>query len=156
MTFPVSWQQLKWSSINYEFFVVEGGRSRFSVFFQNDNVDFKCFRWTKNKLVLKWFLGNFKCCKLKFHVLRGGSENSNFSQFQIFLKLGTRGVIKFQILPKFKEVQIILGEGGVKKIVDFSTFWDIFYLGLSPKLIRLLSQSQRQRNTTQRNTTSTL
>ena len=26
-----------------------------------------------------------------FHVLRGGSENSKFSQFQIFPKLGTGG-----------------------------------------------------------------
>ena len=62
-----------------------------------------------------------------FLVLRGGSENSKFSQFQIFPKLGTRGgVVKFQIFPKFKKVQIILGEGGgVKKIVDFSHFWGV-------------------------------
>ena len=33
------------------------------------------------------FLGNFKCFKLMFLALRGGSENSKFSQFQIFPKL---------------------------------------------------------------------
>ena len=33
------------------------------IFSPNVNVDYKCLRWTKNKLVLKWFLGNFKCFK---------------------------------------------------------------------------------------------
>ena len=47
-----------------------GGRLYFN-FFPNVNVDFKCFRWAKNKLVLKWFLGNF--------TSEGGSENSKFS-----------------------------------------------------------------------------
>ena len=63
-----------------------------------------------------------------FLVLRGGSENSNFSQFQIFPKLGTGGgVIEFQIFPKFKKVQNMLGEGGgAGKLWTFSTFWDIF------------------------------
>ena len=55
----------------------------------------------------------------------GGSEDSKFSQFQIFPKLGTGGgIIEFQIFPKFKKVQNFLGEGGgVKKIMDFSHFW---------------------------------
>ena len=43
----------------------------------------------KNELVLKGFLGNFKCFKLMFFL--GGSQNSKFSQFQIFPKLGLRG-----------------------------------------------------------------
>ena len=69
-----------------------------------------------------------------FLVLRGGSENSNLSQFKRFPKLGTRGgVVKFQIFPKFKRVQIILGVGGgAKKIVDFFPFLGLIYLGLSP------------------------
>ena len=69
-----------------------------------------------------------------FHVLRGGSENSKFSQFQFFPKLGTRwGVVKFQIFPKFKKVQIILGEGGgVKKIVDFFHFLGLFFFLIAP------------------------
>ena len=68
-----------------------------------------------------------------FHVWGGGSENSNFSQFQIFPKLGTMGggAVKFQIFPKFKKVQIILGEGGGgKKIVDFFHFLGHFFLML--------------------------
>ena len=85
------------------------------------------------KLVLKRFLGNFKCFKRMFHVLRGGSENSKFSQYQIFPKLGPRGgVVKLQIFPKFKKVQNILGEGGgVKKIVDFFHFLGIFFFNAS-------------------------
>ena len=39
---------------------------------------------------------------------------SNFSQFR-----SRGGVIENQFFPKFKKVQIILGEGGVKKIMDF-------------------------------------
>ena len=61
--------------------------------------------------------------------MRGGSENSKFSQFQIFPKLGTGGgVVKFQIFPKFKKVQNILGGGGgVKKIMNFSHFlWHLY------------------------------
>ena len=46
-------------------------------------------------------------------------------------------VIKFPIFPKFKKIQIVRqeGEGGgaIKKIVDFSTFCDIFCLGPFPK-----------------------
>ena len=41
------------------------------------------------------------------------------------------GVIKYHFFPKFKIVHIILG-GGVKKIIDFSTIWDIFFLECSP------------------------
>ena len=73
----------------------------------------------------------FKCFKLKFHVLRGVSKNSKFSQFQIFPKLGTGVVVKFQFFPKFKKVQIILGEGS-RKLWTFSTFWDIFLIRWLP------------------------
>ena len=42
-------------------------------------------------------------------------------------------VIKFQIFPKFKKVQNILGEAeGSRKLWTFSTFWDIFYFDGSP------------------------
>ena len=44
------------------------------------------------------------------------------------------GVIENQIFPKFKIVHIILGGGGVKKIMDFSTICDISFLDCSPYL----------------------
>ena len=70
------------------------------------------------------------CCLLRFAAfffLRGGSQNSKFSQFRIFPKLGRGGVIKFLLFPKFKKVQNILGEGGgSSKLWTFSTFCDIF------------------------------
>ena len=61
---------------------------------------------------------------------KGGSENSKFSQFKIFTKLGTRGgIVKFQIFPKFKKVQIILGEGGGQENCGlfplFGTFFNL-------------------------------
>ena len=40
-------------------FLIKGG-------FPNVNVDFRCFSWTKIKLVLKWFLGYFMCFKIFF------------------------------------------------------------------------------------------
>ena len=80
----------------------EGGH--IFIFFLNVNADFKCFSWTKNNWSLKWFLGNFKCFKLKFHVLRGGPENSKFSQFEIFPKLGTGGGSSyFKFFPTSKK-----------------------------------------------------
>ena len=55
------------------------------------------------------------------------------STFQIFPNFGRGGgVIENQIFPKFKIVHIILGGGGVKKIMDFSTICDIFFLECSP------------------------
>ena len=82
----------------------------------------KILKLAKNHFETKLFfvqLKYFKCFKLKFHVLREGSKNSKFSQFQIFPKLGTGE--KFQIFPKFKKVQIILGEGGSRKLWTFPT-----------------------------------
>ena len=43
----------------------EGGRPYFP-FFPTVNADFKRFSSTKNKLILKYILGNFKCVKLMF------------------------------------------------------------------------------------------
>ena len=64
-----------------------------------------------------------------------GSQNSKFSQFQIFPKLGPRGVVvKFPIFPNFKKVQNILGEWGSRKLWTFSTFCDIFLFECFPKL----------------------
>ena len=126
--------EIKKSTIQNVDFLIRGG-SHIYTCFPNVNAHLIYFSWRKNKLVLKWFLGTFQCFKLTFLVLRGGSETSNFFHFQIFPKLGTKGgVVKFQIFPKFKKVQIILGEGrgGVKKIVDFSTIWDIL-VNLSDK-----------------------
>ena len=45
-------------------FLIRGRGVRIFRIFPNVNVDFKCFSWTKNKLVLKSFLGNFECLKL--------------------------------------------------------------------------------------------
>ena len=59
--------------------LVLGGRGAIS--FPNVNEDFKCFSWTKIKLVLKGFLGNFKCFKLMFLFLRGGPKIQNFPNF---------------------------------------------------------------------------
>ena len=85
-----------------------------------------------------------------FLVLRDGSENSKFSQFQIFPKLGMRGgVLKFQIFPKFKKVQFILGEGGTRKLWTFSTFWDIFSFECFPKIALFSISSAYHPNPTQ-------
>ena len=45
-----------------------------------------------------------------FHVLREGSENSNFSQLQIFHKLGTggEGSSNFKFFPTSKKSKIFL------------------------------------------------
>ena len=110
-------------------------------FFPNVNVDFKCFRWTKNKLVLKWFLGNFECFKLMFFLLRGGGlpkfkifPISNFSQ----IRSEGRGH-QISNFPTFKKVQNILREGGVKKIVDFFHFLWHFLIRRLPLAIAIYS-----------------
>ena len=110
---PLGGERDRQKKINSKFgLLIRGGGGYILIFFPNVNEVFKCFSWTKYKLVLKWFLGTFKCFKLMFFFWRGeGSKNSKFSQFQIFPKLGTGGVIKFRIFPKFKKVQNILGEG---------------------------------------------
>ena len=69
-------QKIKKSKIqNFDFLIRRGG-AIFWFFPPNVNVDVKCFSWTKNKLVLKWFLGNFKCFKHMFF--------SWFPKFKIF------------------------------------------------------------------------
>ena len=58
--------------------------------------------------------------------LRGGSKNS-ITQFKLFPR--SQGGNQISSFPEFKKVQNIReGGGGVKKIMDFSTFWDIFDL----------------------------
>ena len=76
--------------------------------------------------------------------MRGGSEDSKFSQFQIFPKLGTGGgVIEFQIFPKFKKVQNFLGEGGgVKKIMDFFHNLGFFFLECFPYLLSVVPKQK--------------
>ena len=86
--------------------------------------------------------------------MRGGSEDSKFSQFQIFPKLGTGGGgIEFQIFPKFKKVQIILGEGGGQENCGLFPLFGTFFnwkaslsrvkyscsLPSSPELVRYLT-----------------
>ena len=53
---------------------------------------------------------------------------SNFSQF----RSRGGGGIENQFFPKFKKVQIILGEGGSRKLWTFSTNYGIFYFEPSP------------------------
>ena len=96
-------QKIQKSKIqNLDFLMRGGGESRFSGFFPNVNVNFKCFTWTKNKLVLKWFLGNFKCFKLMFFFSEGGFQNQKFSQFQIFPELGPGGG---HLISNFSQIQ---------------------------------------------------
>ena len=81
----------------------KGGSPDFQVF-PNVNEDFKYFSWTKNKLVLKWFLGNFKSFKF-FFFLNGELPKFRISNFS----------------------QIILGDRGSTKLWTFSTFCDFFF-----------------------------
>ena len=61
-------------------------------------------------------------------VLMGGgrSKNSKFSQFQIFPKLGTGGVIKFRIFPKFEKSKTAWGRGGQENGGLFPLFKTFF------------------------------
>ena len=52
------------------------------IFFPNSNAHFRYFSWRKNKLVLKWFLGNFKCFKLMFHIWGGVPKIQSFPNFK--------------------------------------------------------------------------
>ena len=54
------------------------------IFFPNSNAHFRYFSWKKNKLVLKWFLGNFKCFKLMFHIWGGVPKIQSFPNFKFF------------------------------------------------------------------------
>ena len=74
-------KNIKKSKIRNLDFLIRGGGGHIFIFFPNVNAHFRYFSWRENKVVLKWFLGNFKCFKLKFHVLRGGSQNSKFGLF---------------------------------------------------------------------------
>ena len=49
-----------------------GGGGHIFIFFPNVNAHFRYFSWRKNKLVLKWFLGKFKCFKLIYIFWHGG------------------------------------------------------------------------------------
>ena len=63
-----------------------------------------------------------------FHVLRGVPKIQRFPNFKF-----SQIRYKFQIFPKFKKVQIVVGRGGgVKKIVYLFHFLGHFCLGLSP------------------------
>ena len=77
-------QKIKKSTIQYGDFFDKWGVGQIFRFFPNINVDFKCFSWTKNKLVLKWFLCNFKCFKLMFHFWGGVPKIQSFPNFKSF------------------------------------------------------------------------
>ena len=48
-------------------------------------------------------------------------------------------VVKFQIFPKLKKVQNFLGEGGLKKNVDFFHFlWHVFFNALLRQKLMIL------------------
>ena len=70
-----------------------------------------------------------------FLVLRGGSENSNFSQFQIFPKLGTGG--GGHQISNFSQIQKSpnhpRGGGGQENYGLFPKFQDISCFEGSPK-----------------------
>ena len=102
------------------------------------NIDCKCFSWRKNELVLKWFLGNFKCFKVMFFS-EGCSQNSKFSQFQIFPKLDPRGGgAKFPIFPNSKKSKTSWGREGSRKLWTFSTFCVIFFRWLPQGNVQVL------------------
>ena len=54
------------------------------IFSPNVNAQFRYFSLRKNKLVLKWFLGNFKCFKLMFHIWGGVPKIKSFPNFKFF------------------------------------------------------------------------
>ena len=64
-------------------FLIRGGEGYIFIFFPNVNEDFKYFSWIKNKLVLKWFLVNFKCF-LSIDFFRGGVWFPYYLVFPIF------------------------------------------------------------------------
>ena len=123
----ISEKNQKVQNSKFRLFDKKGGRYIF-IFFPNVNVHFKYFSWRKNKLVLKWFLGNFKCFKLMFFFW-GGPQNSKFSQFQIFPKLGPGGIIKFPIFPNcglFPLFVIFFLEVSLMVLIAYTvTFWPI-------------------------------
>ena len=88
------------------------------------------FRWTKNKLVLTQFLGNYKYFKLLFF-------EGEFTKFEIFpisnlsqiRSKGGGGASNFKFFSNLKKKsQINLGKA-IKKIIDFSPFCSIFFRG---------------------------
>ena len=74
----------KKSTIQNVDFLIRGGGGHIFIFFPNVNAHFKYFRLKKNKLVLKWFLGNFKCFKLMFHIWGGVPKIQSFPNFKSF------------------------------------------------------------------------
>ena len=88
----------------------------------NVTVDSKCFIWTKNNLVLKAILIVLSYVVVVFLFFLGGSQNSKYSKFQIFSRLGLKGgghhISNFSHIQK--STKHSGGEGGgLKKIVDF-------------------------------------
>ena len=80
----VSSKNQKVQNSKFGLFDKRGGGVRIFIFFPNVNAHFRYFSWRENKVVLKWFLGNFKCFKLKFHVLRGVPKIQSFPNFKFF------------------------------------------------------------------------
>ena len=67
-----------------------------------------------------------------FLALRGGSENSKFSKFQIFPKLGTRGGRQISSFSQFKKSQIIPGEGGCQENCGLFPLFGTLFNSMAP------------------------
>ena len=81
--------------------------------------------------------GNFKCFKLMFLFLRGGSQNSKFSQNKI------SNFSQIQKSPNYP------GRGrGSRKLWTFPTFWDIFGPFLAIVCVSAVSTPQHGQNIT--------
>ena len=79
----ISKKHQKVQNSKFGLFDKRGGGHIF-IFFPNSNAHFRYFSWRKNKLVLKWFLGNFKCFKLMFHIWGGVPKIQSFPNFKSF------------------------------------------------------------------------
>ena len=99
-----------------------GGLSNLN-FSPNVNVNFKCFRWTKNKLSLKWFLSNFKCYKLML-FLRGVPKIQNFPNFKFFPTRSEGGSLNFHFFPNSKKSKTSWGQENCGLFPLFVTFFN--------------------------------
>ena len=78
-------------------------------------------------MIFRWFLGNFKCFKLMFHIW-GGFRRFKFFPISNLSQIRYRGgVIEFQIFPKFKKVQNFLGEVGGQEECGFFPLFVTFF-----------------------------
>ena len=99
-------------------------------FFPNVNVDFRCLSWTKNNLVLNWFLGNFKCFKPNF-FRRVGVHKFKISPISNFSQIRNKGggSSNFQFFPNSKKSKTSCRRGeGSRKLWTFFHFLQQFLI----------------------------